>query len=140
MGPKDTALAQARTVARTSLLSLVGAPSRPLAAREQSARRMSRASACTPLSCMAREWLLGMSGGGRRAGSRASKGRKHLTNHHIHLVKVGGGISTTFRTPPGRSLQHSHAAAPRAPAPCPEHILTPPPFISQAASGASAER
>jgi len=42
MGPKDTALAQARTGARTSLLSLVCSPSRPLAAREQSARRMSR--------------------------------------------------------------------------------------------------
>ena len=42
MGLKDTAPARARTGARTSLLSLVGAPSRPLAAREQSARRMSR--------------------------------------------------------------------------------------------------
>ena len=85
---------------------------------------------------------LGMGGGGRRAGSRASKGRTHLTNHHIHLVKVGGGISATFSTPPGRSHQHSHAAAPLAPAPCPEHILTLPLFISQAASGrvASAER
>ena len=83
-----------------------------------------------------------MGGGGRRAGSRASNGRKHHTNHHIHLVKVGGGISATFSTPSGRSLQHSHAAALRAPAPCPEHILTLPLFISQAASGrvASAER
>ena len=47
---------------------------------------------------------LGMGGGGRRAGSRASKGHKHLPNHHNHQVKVGGGISATFSTPPGRSL------------------------------------
>ena len=85
---------------------------------------------------------LGMGGGGRRAGSRASKGRKLLPNHHNPLVKVGGKKSATFSTPSGRSLQHSHAAASRAPAPCPEHILTLPLFISQAASGrvASAER